>query len=65
MNLTLTSGTNVSQTVTGTSITLRATTLNTLYPSGSTTGAVLNATLTVVGKDSGARLTIPLQVVKL
>ena len=62
---TVTSGTNVSQTVVGTSITLRATTLNTLYPTGSTTGAVLNATLTVVGKDSGARLTIPLQVVKL
>ena len=63
--VTVTTGTNVSQTVVGTSITLRATTLNTLYPSGSTTGAVLNATLTVVGKDSGARLTIPLQVVKL
>ena len=64
-NVTVTSGTNVSQTVVGTSITLRATTLNTLYPSGSTTGAVLNATLTVTGKDSGARLTIPLQIVKL
>ena len=63
--VTVTTGTNVSQTVVGTSITLKATTLNTLYPSGSTTGAVLNATLTVVGKDSGARLTIPLQVVKL
>lgn len=64
-NVTVTSGTNVSQTVVGTSITLRATTLNTLYPSGSTTGAVLSATLTVTGKDSGARLTIPLQIVKL
>ena len=64
-NVTVTSGTNVSQTVVGTSITFRATTLNTLYPSGSTTGAVLSATLTVTGKDSGARLTIPLQIVKL
>ena len=52
---TTTLGTNVSVTVIGSQINLRATTVNTLF--GSNTQ--LSATLTVVGLDSGARLTIP------
>jgi hypothetical protein len=64
-NVTVTSGTNVSQTVVGTTISLKATTLNTLYPAGAASGSLLTATLTIVGKDSGARLIIPLQIQKL
>jgi len=52
---TSTLGTNVSVTVIGSQINLRATTVNTLF--GSQTQ--LSATLTIVGLDSGARLTIP------
>jgi hypothetical protein len=48
-------GTNVSQTVIGSQINLRATTVNTLFG----TNTQLSATLTFVGLDSGARLTIP------
>ena len=57
---TTTLGTNVSQTVIGSQINLRATTVNTLF--GSNTQLV--ATLTVVGLDSGARLTIPITINK-
>ena len=57
---TTTLGTNVSQTVIGSQINLRATTVNTLF--GSNTQ--LAATLTVVGLDSGARLTIPVTINK-
>ena len=57
---TTTLGTNVSSTVIGTQINLRATTVNTLF--GSNTQ--LNTTLTVVGLDSGARLTIPVTITK-
>jgi hypothetical protein len=59
-NSTTTLGTNVSTTVTGTQINLRSTTVNTLF--GSNTQ--LSATLTVVGLDSGARLTIPVTINK-
>lgn len=55
---TITVGTNVSKTVIGTSINLTATTVNTLF--GSNT--VLYTTLTVIGRDSGARVQIPVQV---
>jgi hypothetical protein len=48
-------GTNVSQTVIGSQINLRATTVNTLFG----INTQLSATLTFVGLDSGARLTIP------
>ena len=61
LNQSTTIGTNVSKTVVGTTINLRATTVNTLF--GSNT--VLRATLTIVGRDSGARLTIPVQVNKV
>jgi hypothetical protein len=59
-NSTTTLGTNVSATVIGSQINLRATTVNTLF--GSNTQ--LSATLTVVGLDSGARLTIPITINK-
>jgi hypothetical protein len=61
LNSTITLGTNVSKTVVGTTINLRATTVNTLF--GSNTA--LYATLTVEGRDSGARLTIPVTVTKI
>ena len=57
---TVTLGTNVSKTVIGTQINLRATTVNTLF--GSNTQ--LTGTLTVVGLDSGARVTIPITITK-
>ena len=58
---TTTIGTNVSSTVTGTQINLRATTVNTLYGSGQTS---IVTTLTVTGLDSGARITVPLTVTR-
>ena len=61
LNSTTTLGTNVSKTVVGTTINLRATTVNTLFGSNNQ----LYATLTVEGRDSGARLTIPLTVTKI
>jgi hypothetical protein len=57
---TTTLGTNVSVTVIGSQINLRATTVNTLFG----TNTQLSATLTVVGLDSGARLTIPVTINK-
>ena len=59
-NATTTLGTNVSKTVIGTQINLRSTTINTLF--GSNTQ--IRTTLTVVGLDSGARVTIPVTVNK-
>ena len=61
LNQTTTLGTSVSKTVVGTTINLRATTINTLF--GSNTQ--LQTTLTVEGRDSGARLTIPVTVTKV
>jgi len=61
LNSTTTLGTNVSKTVVGTTINLRATTVNTLFGSNNQ----LQATLTVEGRDSGARLTIPITVTKI
>jgi len=58
VNATTTIGTNVSKTIIGTQINLRATTINTLFG----TNATISATLTVVGLDSGARLTIPITI---
>ena len=55
---TTTVGTNVSKTVIGTSINLTATTVNTLFGTNTT----LYTTLTVVGRDSGARILIPVQI---
>jgi hypothetical protein len=61
LNVTQTIGTNVSKTVVGTTINIRATTVNTLFG----TNTALYATLTVIGRDSGARLTIPVQITKI
>jgi len=56
--VTTTLGTNVSKTIIGTQFNLRATTINTLF--GPNTQ--INGTLTFVGLDSGARLTIPITI---
>lgn len=61
LNSTTTIGTNVSKTVIGTTINLTATTVNTLF--GSNTN--LFTTLVVVGRDSGARISIPVTIVKV
>jgi hypothetical protein len=61
LNSTSTLGTSVSKTVVGTTINIRATTVNTLF--GANTA--LYATLTVVGRDSGARVSIPITVTKV
>jgi hypothetical protein len=60
LNSTTTVGTNVSKTVVGTTINMTATTVNTLFGSNN----ILQATLTVVGRDSGARVTIPVTITK-
>ena len=60
LNSTTTLGTNVSKTVIGTSINLRATTVNTLFG----TRTSLQTTLTVIGRDSGARVSIPVTITK-
>jgi hypothetical protein len=56
-----TSGTSLSFTQLGTSFTLTATTINTLFGSSL---ATLTTTITVIGRDSGARLTIPVNIQK-
>ncbi len=60
LNSTTTLGTNVSKTVIGTSINLTATTVNTLFG----TRTQLSTTITVIGRDSGARVTIPVTITK-
>jgi hypothetical protein len=60
LNSTVTIGTNVSKTVVGTTINLSATTINTLFG----TATELYASLTIIGRDSGARLTIPVTIKK-
>ena len=59
-NVSQTLGTNVSKTVIGSQLNLKATTVNTLF--GDQTSLV--STLTVVGLDSGARITIPITINK-
>jgi hypothetical protein len=61
LNQTNTVGANVSKTVVGTTLNLKATTVNTLFGSEN----ALYATLTVEGRDSGARLIIPITVTKV
>jgi hypothetical protein len=60
LNATTTIGTNVSKTVIGTTINLTATTVNTLFGTNST----LQTTLIVIGRDSGARISIPVTIIK-
>jgi hypothetical protein len=56
--ITITLGTNISKTIIGTQFNLRATTINTLFG----TNSQINGTLTFIGLDSGARLTIPITI---
>ncbi len=62
LNQSQTIGTNISQTVIGTTINLVATTINTLF---GTANNQIYASLTVVGRNSGARLTIPVTIKKI
>ena len=59
LNTTTTLGTNVSKTVIGTTVNLTATTINILFPEGVNQ---ISTTLTVVGRDSGARVTVPVRI---
>jgi hypothetical protein len=59
-NATTTIGTNVSKTVIGATINLTATTTNTLFG----TLTQLQTNLIVIGRDSGARITIPITIIK-
>jgi hypothetical protein len=61
LNSTTTLGAIVSKTVVGTSINMTGTTVNVLFPEGVTQ---LTTSLTVIGRDSGARVTIPVQLNK-
>ena len=61
LNSTTTLGAAVSKTVVGTTINLTSTTTNILFPTGVTQ---LSTSLVVVGRDSGARITIPVQLNK-
>ena len=61
LNSTTTVGTNVSKTVIGTSINLTGTTVNTLFG----TRTQLQTTITLIGRDSGARITIPETIQKV
>jgi hypothetical protein len=60
--LNTTTGTVLSVTQVGTSFTLTGTTINTLFGS---TLSTLTTTITVIGRDSGARITIPLNIQKV
>ena len=60
--LNTTVGTVLSKSELGTSFTLTGTTVNTLFGSSLTT---LSTTITVIGRDSGARITIPINIQKV
>ena len=62
---TITTGTTVSKTVIGTSLNIRGTTVNAIFPATATAGTILQATLNIVGRDSGATSTIPFQLTKV
>jgi hypothetical protein len=61
-SLNATTGAVLSKSVLGTSFTLTGTTINTLF---GTTSSQLSTTLTVIGRDSGARITIPVNIIKV
>jgi hypothetical protein len=61
-NLNTTTGAVLSKSEIGTSFTLTGTTVNTLFGTSLTT---LATTITVVGRDSGARITIPVNIQKV
>jgi hypothetical protein len=54
-------GTQISKSAIGTSFTLVGTTIDTLFGTNATS---LSTNITIVGRDSGARITIPLTVTK-
>jgi hypothetical protein len=60
--LNTTTGAVLSKSELGTSFTLTGTTVNTLYGTSLTT---LATTITVIGRDSGARITIPINIQKV
>jgi len=66
-SLNTTTGTVLSQSQIGTSFTITGTVVNTLFPSGAQTavGTSLVTTITAIGRDSGARITIPLNITKI
>jgi hypothetical protein len=61
-DLNTTTGAVLSTSAIGTSFTLTATTVNTLFGS---TLSTLSTTITILGRDSGARITIPLNIAKV
>jgi hypothetical protein len=60
LNSTTTIGTNVSKTVIGTTVNITATTVNTLFGTNKT----LSTNLIIIGRDSGARITVPVTITK-
>jgi len=60
LNTTATIGTNVSKTVIGATINITATTVNTLFG----TNTILQTNLIITGRDSGARVTVPITITK-
>jgi hypothetical protein len=58
----VTTGTKLSKSVLGTSFTLTGTTINTLF---GTTITQLSTTITFIGRDSGARITVPINIIKV
>jgi hypothetical protein len=58
------SGASLSASQVGTSFSLIATTINTLFGTSALPGATITTTITVTGRDSGARITIPLSIIK-
>ena len=60
LNATTTIGTTVSKTVIGTTINITATSVNTLFGGNSQ----LQTTLIVTGRDSGARISVPVTIIK-
>lgn len=60
LNTTTTIGSSVSKTVIGTTINLTATTVNVLFGANTT----LTTILTIIGRDSGARITVPVTITK-
>jgi hypothetical protein len=58
----ITTGTKLSKSVLGTSFTLTGTTINILF---GTTATQLSTTITFIGRDSGARITVPINIIKV
>jgi hypothetical protein len=59
-NTSITTGTNVSSTAIGNTLNITATTVNTLFGNNN----ALYATLIITGRDSGARLQVPITITK-